>query len=314
MSCEQYQSKIEAYADGELDQHEYDQAAKHFDSCPDCQARIAQIMQMKKTLLQVLNKTKAPIALRDRIISALDSAQPAVTSLDDHHDSAVDIPSISSDQHKMTPVSAQHDRRGRWFMPAAMAASIMIILAIWPMDDPTKDNPRSFSQIPAQTVSAVLDQHYTCAREEGVNHHDDTLTRSLATISQKLSQKLGLSIIAPDFSSRGFELVGANRCGISGHPGSHVLYHSDQDSVLLSVFSLSRLGELKMNDVSDLPGRHYFIANTDHLNVIAWHQGQESHILCADISRDDLIGLVEGIRTAGRTDDPRSITILANIH
>lgn len=63
MSCKQYQSNIEAFADGELDPQEHIQAAEHFDSCSDCQARIAQIVQMKKSLLRVLEKNKSTFCI-----------------------------------------------------------------------------------------------------------------------------------------------------------------------------------------------------------------------------------------------------------
>lgn len=310
MDCNTFQKDLELFADGELHRDQHKEAIHHFTTCSDCQKRIAQIEMTKSSIHQLWSRVNAPTALRDKITHALNEEVSTSIPLDQPH--PLDQPRLG--EYEM-PVSGSTPalRSGfrRWFIPSTIAATILIGFIVLPgLFD--RSPSVTVTVVDARSVESILDQHHMCASGGGMLHHDKSLTRNMKTIAEKLGAELGFTVLAPDFSGRGIRLIGASRCGIKGVPGSHILYRNNKGK-FLSVFSVARLDGLVAKPGTGGGERHYFVSEVDTMSVIAWHEEIESNVFCAEMPRSELMGLIEGVRTAyGRIDD-RSAILLAKI-
>lgn len=310
MDCDTFQKDLELFADGELHRDQHEEAFLHFTTCSDCQKRITQIEMMKSSIHQLWSRVNAPTSLRDKICHALNEEFSTSIPLGQSH--PLDQPRLDEYQKPVSGSTATL-RSGfrRWFIPSTIAATIVIAFIVLPgMFD---RNPSvTVTVVDACSVESILDQHHMCSSGGGMLHHDKSLTRNMKTIAEKLGAELGFTVLAPDFSGRGIRLIGASRCGIRGIPGSHILYR-DNHGKFLSVFSVAHLDGLVATPGTDVGERHYFVSEVDKMSVVVWHEEIESNVFCAEMPRSELMGLIEGVRTAtGRVDD-RSAILLAKI-
>lgn len=306
MDCNRYREDLETYADGELDVHAHEETVNHFQSCQPCQDRITQIQQMKTSLERLWATTSAPVDLREKITAALDQERLPVLLTEDETTNR----SLEHIESKTTiPVRSGFRR---WMMPATIAAAIVIALTILPGRNSRSSTSFTLVSVPANSVEAVIDQHRICSMGGGLLHHDETLSLDLNTIAQRLGEKVGMPIFVPDFSAKGYVMVGANRCGIGKRPGSHILYRAETGT-LLSVFTVHRLEGLTADPSDGNQDQHYYVSEVQDTCVVAWHQESESHVLCGKIAQSELIDLIEGVRTASARLKSTSSVLLAEI-
>ena len=126
-------------------------------------------------------------------------------------------------------------------------------------------------------------------------------TDSLTIVSgrvNRLSAELGLAVKSPNLSSYGFELVGADRCGVRGQRGAHVLYRRPSPPVvMLSVFTLPRLADLQPGGGDGTAEEaKYYVTRGDSPRLVAWHDGAQTYTVCADLPEADLLAIAGGIR------------------
>lgn len=296
-NCDRFRKHINAFADGELDVRQNAEALEHVNTCTTCAGRVAQIASMKAALKRTCSDVHAPPALQDKIRSLSDAG--------------TELSRVARPSHQPVLLAGL---RLRTAVPLAMAASLVLAALLWqnwPQVGPTSAD---IAAIAGGIAEDVRQQHRLCASDGGLSHHDESLTRDPRKIAELLTRDLGLAILVPDLSTRGFELVGADRCGIMGRRGSHVLYRAAGGGAMLSAFTVGRLAALDPGIGDATPDDRCYVSFDDSVGVVAWHDGPQTHVLCAELPAAILQELVVVARTAraGPTVGPNPVLALAN--
>jgi anti-sigma factor (TIGR02949 family) len=280
MDCAEFQKCVGLYSDGELDEKERREAADHVAGCSECSARASEIAVLKSAVRRVYKGVSAPQGLRRRIQSSLEA----------------DVATSLREREPATRRSRVRTRL-RVLAPIGLAAAILATAVLWWQWPSRPRHPGRFITVSGKVVDDIREQHRRCVLRRGVNHHDETLPRDLRGIASRLSAELQLAVIAPDYSAQGFELVGADRCGIMGRAGAHILYHSATD-VALSVYTVARIATFGGRAGAGNTTDEYYVSWDEPLGVVAWHTGPQTHAICANLPRDRLLDLAVGGRTA----------------
>ena len=280
MDCAEFQECVGLYSNGELDENQRRKATDHVKACPECSAWANEIAILKHAVGRAYEDVSAPEGLRRRIQLSLEA--DVATSVREQG------PAVRRSKVRM---------RLRLFVPVGLAAAILIAALLWWQWPGRPRHPGRLITVSGKVVDDIREQHRRCVLRRGVNHHDETLPRDLRGIADRLSAELQLAVIAPDYSAQGFELVGADRCGVMGRAGAHVLYHSASD-VALSVFTVVRIAAFSGRATSGDARDEYYVSWDEPLGVVAWHTGPQTHAICANLPRDRLLDLAYGGRTA----------------
>ena len=79
MTCEQSQTRLHAYFDGELDAMGAAEFERHLESCPDCETRLAAEEKLRSALVGAQLYARAPETLRNKLqTSSADSGRAAL--------------------------------------------------------------------------------------------------------------------------------------------------------------------------------------------------------------------------------------------
>ncbi len=281
MNCMQFRRYSDAIADGEVDTSVYAEAAGHLDQCPQCAREVEGIRGLKSTLERTWGDGQVPQHLRNRVLAMLQTEVEAPSG------KAVESRSISPGP----PPYA-------YFPRFAVAAAVGLAAAAWllaPWSGQREGGPVTAT---ARVVAEVRAQHRVCVTRHGVNHHDPSLSRDLPTIAERLSRRLNLAVIAPDLSKDGFALLGADRCGIPGHPGAHILYESPSTGTTLSVYTVEPVAALKPNPAGPPGVRRYFAAVDEPETVLAWHDAGQTYIACGEVDEARMKEMMGHVRVA----------------
>ena len=205
-----------------------------------------------------------------------------------------------------TPVSEQTQRARliyRLLVPAGIAAAVLLTAMIWQWQQAPDITPTSGSitVIKAQFPSEVRNQHTQCSHH-AYKHHEERLGRDLSGIAAKLTERLKLSVLAPDLTRHRFSLVGAGQCGVVDRNGAHVLYRN-QAGRLLSVFSVAVADCRSMifGEQTKRANVEYSVDQQGDLAVVAWSEGCAAYVFCADIAADGLLEVAQDARASGAT-------------
>ena len=284
MNCTDFRRSVTAYADGEFADVQDLEADRHLRTCPACAEHVADTTVLKSALKHAYGGTTAPPKLRDRILASLDGEVAAK--------------SVGQDA---VPTADGNGLLYRLMVPLGLAAALFLaVFAYWYWPS-TGAHCVMDTKVAGRGPEAVRQQHRLCA-SHAADHHDPALTRDLVQIAQRLGDELSLAVIAPDLSSDGFRLMGADRCGIGGRHGAHVLYQATSDGRLLSVFTVARWPDLTSEDqtsagqASRQNDDEYFVSTDGALTVVAWHKGPDSHAVCAPANGAELVNLVDHLR------------------
>lgn len=290
MKCHQARKYVEAFSDGELDVARNLEVLEHLNMCPACTRRASDIPALRAALARMWSEQRAPKELRDRIALSLQAIDEGRT--------------VTAGPAGGAPRPHRMLRRVGFYVPFAVAASLLLAVSLWrhwPSDQP---KPGTATVVSARAASDIRQQHEQCVTRNPWDHHDESLSRQLPLIADRLSRRLGLAVLAPDLSAGGFELVGADRCGVRGRQGAHILYHSRATDTMLSVFTVVRMSELQPSGLNRFGGRDYYAATEGGLSVVAWHDGQQTHALCGSLPEMNLIELAGQVRVAGAFSTP----------
>ncbi len=281
MSCECFRKYIDAFADGELDVQKNLEVLEHLNMCPGCAGRVTDVTALKAALKRTYSSVQAPRTLRDRVRSLLDAR--------------AELPKITQ---RLDRSGGRASQRSRLAVPLAMAASLIVAVLLW-QHWPQTGSPAALTVVAEHIVADVRQQHRLCTGDGGLDHHDEALPRDPVKIAEVLRRDLGLAVFVPDWTARGFKLVGADRCGVMGRKGSHILYRSVSSGVMLSAFTVGRLVALNPTSDGQTVDGGCFVSSDDSPAVVAWHDGPQTHILCAELPDAALLDLVGTTRTAG---------------
>lgn len=301
MDCERYHEVLEAYADGELDAVAHPDAVRHLDACHACRERVDDLHRMKAALKRTWGLDTAPEPVRRRVVAAIDAVPEPVGS----------GRSARRDFGAGRAGPSRPDRRMPALIAVGLAAAVVLAVAAW-MNRPPSSGPRpTVTMIPSQLVADVRERHNSCVAREHGGHHAADLPRAPRAIATHFGRLMELSVIAPDLSSHGFELIGADSCAIQSGPTCHVLYRSLQSGAYLSVFTTRRLERLRFGPTRR--GVRDYLAVADRgLGVLAWNDGPQTYLACGPFSVDELMGMMNTVRTA-RRDRPGDRRMLAAV-
>jgi len=278
MNCKQFCKYAGAFADGELDVPFNAEALEHLRMCPRCAGRVAEVTNLKAALKRTLVHESAPPHLRQRVMAALD-----------------DEVGVRGRKPAGPAIRAW---RSRLVVVTGVAASLVLASLAWWLLDRREQPTDSLTIVSGRVVADVREQHRLCVSRRGLSHHDPRLPRDLTEIASRLSAELGLAVKSPNLSRYGFELVGADQCGIRGQRGAHVLYRRPSPPVvMLSVFTLPRLADLQPGE-GDRTAEEakYYVTRGDSPRLVAWHEGAQTYTVCADLPEADLLAIAGGIR------------------
>ncbi len=282
MGCERYRKYVGAFADGELEVKENLEFLEHVKMCPACAARVDEVATMKGVLQRVYAKVEPSESLRQRVAESLGDA---------------------SADYRHRPRSGWSVQLRRLVVPVAMAAALIFAVVIWPSVDRFRPRPGSVTVVTGRIVSDVRAQHTACLGRSGGTHQAADLPLDVVGISNVLSRELKLRVLAPDLRSLGFRLVGADRCGVRGHSGAHVLYQALKKDAYLSIFTVGRLPEVVTTSNAQI--FDVFVSDGGPLAVLGWHSDKASYLVCGDLPKSELLGLADQIRFADAdTQDP----------
>ncbi len=176
----------------------------------------------------------------------------------------------------------------RVFVPLAAAAVLAVLVLSWPSADDAE----------AQLVHLVADTHVACC-DHLDEHHDARLPRARASVSRMLATEYGFQVIAPQLP--GYQFHSANRCGVKGHEGSHLMYKAVSGDRVVSVFSvqppLALAGEARTRN-----GSTYRLLESEPHAVVAWNEKDVSHVLCSECGPEELLDLVARTQVARRPE------------
>ncbi len=283
MDCVSVQRILDTFADGELDAEQAVQVREHLRGCHGCRDRVETVRALKTALNRSFANIQAPQALRQQILQS------------------ADVPAVSPDPSATRHIRAPQRSWRNMVVPLALAATLVLIVTLWRQTPDVAPPDGTMSVVPARLVADVREQHRRCIRNSADGHHAADLPRSCPQIADKLSDDLQLAVLVPSLDAGGFAFFGADRCGIRGRPGAHVLYQSASSETMLSFFTVGRWVEVEVGledrKVEGLK-REYVVSAKESPCVVAWHDGPQSYILCADLTQKSLIAVADGIRVA----------------
>lgn len=286
MNCQQARKYMGAFADGELDVHHNLEVLEHVNMCAPCAQRAEDVAQLRASLRRLWERESAPPELHARVRAAIANETPFDTATD--AESLRPIPATAPTRKGLTG----------WLVPLTLAASVMAAVAVWQFWPESRMHRGTATLVFARAAEDVRVQHRQCVTRHGMNHHDESLSRDLPVIAKRLGERLGLNVLAPELAAYGYRLVGADRCGIQGRSGAHILYRSMTDGQMLSVFTVVRMAEMVPDGLTRLGGRDFYLDTDVDPNVVAWHEAIETHVVCARLAPSRLLEIAGDTRTA----------------
>jgi anti-sigma factor RsiW len=282
MNCRSFRTYLGAFADGELNTERNLEALEHLNMCEPCARRVSEVEHLKSALVRVWSARGASDSLRLRVQRVLARQQ--------------------APERKVAELPRFLDRM---VAPLTVAAAVVLAALIWRIGaTPGRDQ----SNAPFNASQAALDvreQHRLCA-PLGKEHNDPSLPRDPEGIRRALGTTLHLRVLAPDLTAFGYELIGADRCGLRGRVAAHILYQSRSRRSVLSIFTVGLNPQFDPSSMERIGGRAYFVSEDENLSVVAWHSGGQTYIVCAPVSADEVLALADPLRGFSSAARPRS--------
>jgi anti-sigma factor RsiW len=205
VTCEELQSLLHGYVDGELDLVRHLDIERHLADCPRCADACKQLQLLQAALKGKSFHFTPPPALRRRIDTAL-------RNLDD----------------------ARPSRRRPWGL-LALAAAALLVLGAWAVlrAGLAAENDRGVRELVASHVrSLMLDEHLY-----------DVKSSDKHTVKPWFLGKVDFSPVVGDFATDGFPLAGGRLDYIEDRPVAALVYHRRKHVINLFVWPAPRSAE-----------------------------------------------------------------------
>ena len=274
MNCNEFSEQSLAYLDGELEADLAAQAEVHVESCENCRRVLESDRRLKASLARVFSRGALPAGFADRAFDALDRREPA------------------------------RDKRASGVIAVGLITAAAACLILWigyPAGAPTSEPLRPVSErVPKEIASAVEKLHVGCTAM-GDRHHCEVLPRNdLMVIRERMTDELKFAVMAPDWTSRGLDFVGADYCRLMGARVAHLVYKKTPDDLSLSMISVGSMRDrFECCEKKEHKGRPYHVVEAGDWSIVVWHADSDAtYILCAPLDQESLLRLAEPIRVA----------------
>jgi anti-sigma factor RsiW len=192
MTCNQAANLIAAYADREVEGLRRHRLAKHLRGCPNCTARVEELVTLHARIWSKLPYYSAPSSVRERVLSGLESA-PALR--------------VSPPPPSVT--------RWRWMLNGALAGCAATVLAS--IVGTTALDWRENQDFAVEAVTAHV-------RATLTDHRIEVVSSNQHTVKPWLSARLDYSPPVRDFASEGFALLGGRIDQLDRQPIATLVY------------------------------------------------------------------------------------------
>lgn len=303
LTCSAARRLLYAFADGELPVRENCDVLDHLKMCPDCARVVADQQALRAAIRTMTDRDTAPADFVARAFALVEPAGEA---------------------------QAKGPRRFNLLLiPLGVAACLAILtFSFWRSFAPASLKPVSLSEARElassdAAASRVVQVHeYCCNRHD---HHEPSLPQALAGLSAAMSAHFNdvISVLAPDFSTSGFQFESANFCGFKPrNRGAHLIYVAHADAAepkRLSFFSVPRWSYLDRcpshKGLDDHDFRRFTVpAERTGYAIVAWHDNQTTYICCGEMSVTEMVSMVEPVRIAMHGRENRIALALASLN
>jgi len=319
VTCPDWESQLEAFADGELAAELGPTLRAHLDECSHCRDALSTLRSLRVTLVRQWADESAPAGLAERVRARV-AAQDAVRSrsfeqmavpADDRSTTAITEYAPwgqDGESIRLEPVDRPSKRNGvrarlsparrRWGLSLATVGAVLMVATLYHVLLPSAATPRDVTFVASDRFSEIRQLHSAAVAARGVNLATPSASNALPGVAERLSAMADLKVIAPDLSNEGYELLGAGLVEIRAVPAAQVLYRSASRGIL-SVFTLRRMEELGTPEPRR-GIRSFFASTLNATSVIGWHEGAQTYAICSELGQDALFRLVDELPTAER--------------
>ncbi len=230
ISCRVVSTHVDALVDGELDTPTQVEFDSHLAVCARCREEAALTRGVKAATRRALGDVRAPDALRQRLLAALE-ATPVASPTE-----RLEEPPAAPDPEESAALAPRADERSvarrpyvvaaRLMVPAAAAAVVFAAFAAQESDDIRRPSEAAVQALPF--FEDVVRRH--------ANEHPMEVRGSEGEVSQFFRGRLGFQARPVVFRSPNTELVGARLSNVREQDAAAFYYDVDGHRVTVFVF------------------------------------------------------------------------------
>lgn len=233
ISCRVVSRHVDAHVDGELDTTTQVEFDSHLASCPHCREEAALTRAIKAETKRALGGTRAPDALRRKLLAALAQAPAAPPTVE--ASARESAPPIEPSAPAPAPTQRREIPRGyvvaaRYVVPAAAAAVVFAAFATQRGDGASDTSPR------AQRAMAAAMPLFEEVVRRHASEYPAEVHGSEREVSRWFRGRLGFQARPVVFDGGDAELVGARISNVREQDAAAFYYDVDGHRVTVIVF------------------------------------------------------------------------------
>ncbi len=259
LDCFVNDGELFLYLDGEINADRKRAIEGHLSACPDCAQKLEIEQHIKSSIHDNCANSKAPVALREKIISSL-------------YDNSLEFE--QGFWYRIRILMA-----GKPLVPIAAVAVLMIIFFGAVMFRPAV--PGSVA-----LINGAIQEHYEHVQSPSTL---GIISDSLAEVLQWLSSKTGKQVKIPNHPLM-TNVVGA--CTENGPHGNISCVFFDYDTRRISfIISTDSFEDIPGYESKIMNNVEFHHGNNTGINFVTWKKNEMSHILVGNFSPDTLMEL-----------------------